>query len=104
MIKLSNFSRPYSRGWRSLNDADKIKNETLIEDLIKCEKEIENQKRLIGILDERAGPAIVSDNESSGSDTMPIPAVEHEVEQRDPLFAKSFTYTTNVSIKLQISN
>lgn len=63
---------------------------------MKFEKEIEAKKRLIGILDERAGPATV-DSGSSDSDTKSVPGVEHEVEQRDQFFAKSFTFTTNVS-------
>lgn len=95
-------SRPYSKDCRSLVSGQSHgtpSTDDLIQQLIKYEKEIEANKRLISILDERAGPAIVSDNDSSDDDTMPIPTVEHEVVQRDPLFAKSFEFTTNVSIK-----
>lgn len=63
--------------------------------IAKLEKENENAKRVINILDERAGPAIVEARSSSSSDD--VPPVFHQVQQRDPFFAKEYTYTTNVS-------
>lgn len=78
MLKFE-ISRPYSKSILNTVEVD-----DLCKKLIKCEEQIESNKRLIGILDDRAGPAIVDDNDTSDdSDSEPIPNVEHEVEQRD---------------------
>lgn len=70
----------------------------LLKKVIKLENEAERNRKMIEQLDERAGPALV-ESQSSDSDmsTMSIPTVTHEVEQKDPGFARNYTYTTNVS-------
>lgn len=63
--------------------------------LVKLEKENLHAKKIISVLDERAGPAIV-DSSSSGS-IASISPVEAMVQQRDTEFASQFPYLTNVS-------
>lgn len=100
--KKNNF-RPYASKEQTQTGSNTSSNENVAEKLIKYERDIENANRVIAILDERAGPAYVDSNDSSSSDsdTKSIPTVDHEVEQRDQFFAKSFTFTTNVSTKFK---
>lgn len=64
---------------------------------MKLEDEKENTKRVIDLLDERAGPALIGGDSISESSAS-ISPVQHEVEQVDSNFAQSFRFTTDVSL------
>lgn len=65
--------------------------------LVKLEKENLHAKKIISVLDERAGPAIVDSSSSGRSSIASISPVEAMVQQRDTEFASQFPYLTNVS-------
>lgn len=64
--------------------------------IIKIEKELEHSKNMIKILEERAGPIIVDDDDTCNESEDEVP-VEHEVSQIDEQFSGHHIYTTNVS-------
>lgn len=70
----------------------------LLNKIFKLENEAERNRKMTQQLDERAGAALV-ESHSSDSDmsTLSIPTVTHEVLQKDSIFARNYTYTTNVS-------
>lgn len=60
------------------------------------ENELEHSKNIIKILDERAGPNIVDDDDTCDESENEV-LVEHEVSQIDEQFSGHHIYTTNVS-------
>lgn len=64
--------------------------------IVKLEKELEHSKNIIKILDERAGPSVVDDDDLFDESENEV-IVEHEVSQNDEQFSSHHIYTTNVS-------
>lgn len=56
---------------------------------------MEQKNAIIESLEKRLGPIYV--DEDSDSRSASVSPVTHEVTQKDDLFAKNFTYTTNVN-------
>lgn len=74
-----------------------LEKEDLIDKLIKLEDQNEQSQKVISILDERAGPAVLFSRSESNATSTSISPVTHEIEQVDPEFASNFRYTTDVS-------
>lgn len=92
------FSSPYSNvKFEEIENIDpEIKIRERDEIIVKLEKELEHSKNVIKILDERAGPSIVDDDDTVDESDNEV-LIEHEVPQIDEQFSGHHIYTTNVS-------
>lgn len=65
--------------------------------IVKLENELKNSKKVIKVLEDRAGPSRIPDTDTSSEDSATVHQVTAETQQIDEAFSGYHIFTTDVS-------